>query len=104
MLKSISVSKGERAAEFGGDEKLSSLQRQLDMLDELKKAGIRVFRLSRMRKDEGLWGLLDSGATHPLRPPMPKEDLSNRGGGWNRANRSSWTSHAEASMKGDLEC
>ena len=73
MLKSITVDKESIASTNKGEERISSLQKQLD---GLKKVGLRVFRLSRLQKTDDGWGLLDSGATHPLRPPHPHEDLS----------------------------
>ena len=54
-------------------DKLQKLQRQLD---ELRSGGpqMKVFRLSKMGT-ETHYGLLDSGATHPLRGRWPKERL-----------------------------
>ena len=71
MLKSMSVGHSQ-TAESKEEGKLSALQKQLD---ELKNVRLRVFRLSRLQKQGGQWGLLDSGATHPLRPPIQGEDL-----------------------------
>ena len=45
------------------EDKMTQLQKQLD---ELKKATMRPFRLSRLGCSKAC-GLLDSGATHPLR-------------------------------------
>eukprot|EP00435_Cladocopium_sp_Y103_P022057 s4345_g5.t1 len=52
--------------------KLDTLQRQLD---DLRRMNLKVFRLSKLKTAPGR-GLLDSGATHPLRPRRKKEDLS----------------------------
>ena len=53
------------------EDKMSQLQRQLD---EIKKITLRPFRLSRVGCSS-LSGLLDSGATHPLRPVRKNEKL-----------------------------
>ena len=45
-----------------------------DQLDELRK--LKVLRLSRMERQETFYGLLDSGATHPMRSAKKGEDLS----------------------------
>ena len=53
---------------------LDQLQGQLD---ELKKRGLRTLRLTRLQADEvPRYGLIDSGATNPLRPLLPDDDLS----------------------------
>ena len=73
MLKGMSNGGSPRNSEETGDAKIRSLQRQLD---ELKGQGaVRVLRLSRVQVAEGGLGLLDSGATHALRPQRPGEDL-----------------------------
>eukprot|EP00435_Cladocopium_sp_Y103_P038530 s827_g10.t1 len=71
MLKSMSV-KSEESGATKGEHRVDILQRQLD---DLKKFGLKVFRLTRMERKSSGWGLLDSGATHPLRPPTKYEDL-----------------------------
>ena len=73
MLKGISNGGSPRNNEDPGDARIRSLQKQLD---ELKGQGaVRVLRLSRIQVTEGGLGLLDSGATHALRPQRPGEDL-----------------------------
>eukprot|EP00435_Cladocopium_sp_Y103_P022929 s4253_g5.t1 len=73
MLKGMSSGGSPRGNEDPGEAKIRSLQRQLD---ELKGQGaVRVLRLSRIQATEGGLGLLDSGATHALRPQRPGEDL-----------------------------
>ena len=65
MLQSLQQSdpKEKTIAPKLQDDKMAQLQRQLD---ELKKASLRPFRLSRMACTKAT-GLLDSGATHPRR-------------------------------------
>eukprot|EP00435_Cladocopium_sp_Y103_P020138 s2720_g4.t3 len=73
MLKGMTNGGSPRGSEDSGEAKIRSLQRQLD---ELKGQGaVRVLRLSRIQATEGGLGLLDSGATHALRPQRPGEDL-----------------------------
>ena len=73
MLKGMSNGGSPRSHEDPGEARIRSLQRQLD---ELKGQGaVRVLRLSRIQVAEGGLGLLDSGATHALRPQRPGEDL-----------------------------
>ena len=57
------------------DPRIKQLQRQLD---ELKTSGSRmkVLRLARIRAGDTQMGLLDSGATHALRPIYPGEATS----------------------------
>ena len=68
-LKSLHVKGEEKITEA---DRMSQLQRQLD---EIKRAGLKTFRLSRIEKKQESMGLLDSGATHPLRPPKKEENL-----------------------------
>ena len=73
MLKSLNVEGQQRKMEVEDKgHKLDVLQKQLD---ELRKMNLKVFRLSKLRTAPGR-GLLDSGATHPLRPRRKKEDVS----------------------------
>ncbi|CAL1147694.1 unnamed protein product, partial [Cladocopium goreaui] len=53
------------------DERLTAMQGQLDELRKLK-----VLRLSRIGKEQEAYGLLDSGATNPMRGKRRGEDLS----------------------------
>ena len=53
------------------EDRLSALQRQLD---ELRGASLRPFRISKVGCSNGK-GLLDSGATHPLRAKRPGESI-----------------------------
>ena len=54
------------------DEMMKNLQQQLDQLRESAPT-MKVMRLSRLVKNDS-GGLLDSGATHPLRPRREDED------------------------------
>ena len=71
MLKSMSIKEDDKPTGRGPD-RVDVLQKQLD---DLKMAGLRVFRLTRLQKKTTGCGLLDSGATHPLRPPRREEDV-----------------------------
>ena len=68
MLKGLAVRSDEIEAKTK-DERLTAMQGQLDELRRLK-----VLRLSRI--EEGSYGLLDSGATNPMRGKRKGEDLS----------------------------
>ena len=74
MLKSLQQSdpKERTISPKVNDDEMMQLQRQLD---ELKKASLRPFRLSRMGCPR-INGLLDSGATHPLRARRKGERVS----------------------------
>eukprot|EP00435_Cladocopium_sp_Y103_P007943 s2934_g2.t1 len=71
MLRSLQQTdpKEKAVATRTNDDKMSQLQRQLD---ELKKAALRPFRLSKISCSAS-HGLLDRGATHPLRPKRKGE-------------------------------
>lgn len=69
MLKGSSA-KGEEDVEDTKEKKLAAMQTQLDELRKMK-----VLRLSRITKDDCPYGLLDSGATHPMRERRKGEDL-----------------------------
>ena len=71
MLRNMSGSSAGEGKEEGGehDLKIRSLQKQLD---DLRATSLRVLRLSRVRAADSC-GLLDSGATHALRPQYPGE-------------------------------
>ena len=52
---------------------LEQLQAQLD---DLKKRGMKTLKLTRLQAEEvPQFGLIDSGATNPLRPLLPSDDL-----------------------------
>ena len=73
MLKSLGK---EEVMEKAGrvhtpEDRLAGLQRQLD---ELRGASLRPFRISKVGCSSGK-GLLDSGATHPLRAKRPGENI-----------------------------
>ena len=52
---------------------LEQLQAQLD---DLKKRGMKTLKLTRLQANEvPQFGLIDSGATNPLRPLRPSNDL-----------------------------
>ena len=70
MLKALSSSKEIGDAEATKGDKLAAMQSQLDELRRMK-----VLRLSRIAKEEEKYGLLDSGATHPMRAAKIGEDL-----------------------------
>ena len=72
MLKSMpGMSEGSGSSE-DGEAKIRNLQRQLD---ELKGGTLKVLRLARVQPCDEEMGLLDSGATHCLRPPLHREDI-----------------------------
>ena len=70
MLKSLTV-RGSTEEERSKDDRLAAMQVQLD---EMRK--IKVLRISRISKQDVQYGLLDSGATHPMRGRKEGEDLS----------------------------
>ena len=63
MLKSLTREEGGSKPESGGDQRSEVLQGLQKQIDELKQ---KTMKLSRMSTG-GALGLLDSGATHPLR-------------------------------------
>ena len=73
MLRSLQETDPKEKAMVtkNNEDKMSQLQRQLD---EMKRITLRPFRLSRVGCSS-LSGLLDSGATHPLRPVRKNERL-----------------------------
>ena len=73
MLKTMPQSGGDSTSDEG-DARIRSLQRQLD---ELKgsQGHLRVLRLARVKPCEQELGLLDSGATHALRPRFEGEPV-----------------------------
>lgn len=79
VLKRVSTAtpglkKGVSSQNPQRDEMMPNLQQQLDQLRE-STTPMKVMRLGRLvRNDSG--GLLDSGATHPLRPRGDDEDES----------------------------
>ena len=73
MLKSMGQGEAtERSVNLGRMDQLVGLQKQLD---EIKKASLRTFRISKLTQSQTK-GLLDSGATHPLRPRRKGERTS----------------------------
>ena len=56
------------SSDESGDARIRSLQRQLN---DLKGASFKVLPLARIKADEEARGLIDSDATHALRPQMP---------------------------------
>ena len=70
MLKSLGK---ERTPEVTHEDRMKALQQQLD---DLKTKAIRALRLTRMTSC-GTAGLIDSGATHPMRGNEQDEDLQN---------------------------
>ena len=73
MLKSMPGSTESSGPSEDGEAKIRNLQRQLD---ELKGGSMKVLRLARVQPCDEEMGLLDSGATHCLRPPLRREDVS----------------------------
>eukprot|EP00438_Fugacium_kawagutii_P029112 Skav233709 [mRNA] locus=scaffold2120:28636:35173:- [translate_table: standard] len=71
MLKGLSAKEDEVDKE-PKESRLAAMQRQLDELRKMK-----TLRLSRIAKEETMFGLLDSGATHPMRGKRPDETLTN---------------------------
>ena len=70
MLKGLTMQSNEKEQK-GRQDRLAAMQ---DQLDELRK--VRVLKISKMGREETVYGLLDSGATHPMRAARPGEDLS----------------------------
>ena len=70
MLKAMPSSGTEEVSSEDGDARIRSLQKQLD---ELRGGQLRVLRLARVQPCEEELGLLDSGATHALRPRLKGE-------------------------------
>ena len=68
MPKGLSIRSAD-SEEKSKSEKLAAMQSQLDELRKMK-----VLRLSRVMKTEKKYGLLDSGATHPMRGRRKDED------------------------------
>ena len=81
VLKSMSSSSTTTmkpvASSSGGqrEQVMENLQRQLDQLRASQSTSLKVLKLSRLAKGT-LMGLIDSGATHALRPLHPMEDKS----------------------------
>ena len=71
MLKSLSTK--EKPTTVTHDERMRALQEQLD---ELKSKALKTLRLTRITKG-GVAGLLDSGATHPMRAARKDESVHN---------------------------
>ena len=71
MLKTLSSK--EKPATVTHDERMRALQEQLD---ELKEKTLRTLRLTRITRG-GVSGLLDSGATHPMRGVNKNEHYGN---------------------------
>ena len=67
MLKSLSTK--DKPTTVTHDERMRALQEQLD---ELKSKALKTLRLTRITRG-GMAGLLDSGATHPMRPARKDE-------------------------------
>lgn len=73
MLSSINreEAKEKGVSKDSHEERLQSLQKQLE---ELKKVTLKPFRISKLTRSSNQ-GLLDSGATHPLRAKKPGEKI-----------------------------
>ena len=69
MLKGLSA-KEDGEEKDAKDTRLAAMQRQLDELRKMK-----TLRLSRIAKEETMYGLLHSGATHPMRGRRKDEDV-----------------------------
>ena len=69
MLKGLSV-KANEDVDQNREDRLTAMQNQLNELRKMK-----VLRLSRIARQETRFGLLDSGATHAMRPRQHKEDI-----------------------------
>ena len=65
-MKSMPGASDSGASVDDGEARIRNLQRQLD---ELKGGTMKVLRLARVQACQEEKGLLDSGATHSLRPP-----------------------------------
>ena len=70
IIKSLSTKND--GVEEGRDKKLAAMQHQIDRLRKIK-----VLRLTKLEKGAEEKGLLDSGATHPMRRRRSCEDVNN---------------------------
>ena len=70
MLKSMSTLQKQETEDKTKNVKLQAMQEQLDELRRMK-----VLRLSRITTEKVKYGLLDSGATHPMRGRKHGEDV-----------------------------
>ena len=71
MLKGLQDKDKEKPPELSAGDKMKALQQQLD---ELRFKSLRTLKLTRITKG-GVSGLLDSGATHPMRGYYPNEKV-----------------------------
>ena len=71
MLKGLQDKDKEKASELTAGDKMKALQQQLD---ELRFKSLKTLKLTRITKG-GVSGLLDSGATHPMRGYYPNEKV-----------------------------
>ena len=71
MLKTLAGARGPEESGCEKGDKLAAMQKQLDKLRKMK-----ALRLSRISGEEERYGLLDSGATHPMRGIKDGEDVT----------------------------
>ena len=69
LMKSMALK--EKDGDDLRSERITAMQSQLDALRKMK-----ALRLSRITKEQTSYGLLDSGATHPMRGRKPGEDVA----------------------------
>ena len=82
MLKSINVQNPGDARKVENELTLKDLQKQLDGMRERMRLNQITLKLSKAETGGGR-GLVDSGATNPLRPLEEGEDISGmRKGKW----------------------
>lgn len=72
MLKGLQDMEKEKPPELTASDKMKALQQQLD---ELRFKSLKTLKLTRIRKG-GVSGLLDSGATRPMRGYYPDEKVT----------------------------
>ena len=75
IMTSGSTSSEATGLEEMDDLRIKQLQKQLDDLRAGSGGRMKVLRLARVQATEAQNGLLDSGATHVLRPQLPGQDV-----------------------------
>ena len=73
MLKGLQEKDKDKQPDLSAEDRMKALQQQLD---ELKFKSLKTLRLTRITKGGGATGLLDSGATHPMRGYLPGEKVT----------------------------
>ena len=75
MLKSLTTTEAETSKASKKEEEIRNdvMERLQQQLNSMKQKTLKLHRMT----SQGGQGLIDSGATHPLRPRIEGEDLSN---------------------------